>query len=291
MSYAAPMEAKAPVDIPLNSKKVTPHFTKKPVLLNDKIPVLLIVEDNLDLRKYLIAHFEHLYLILEAENGMQGLEIAIQELPDLIISDVMMPIMDGFEFCREVKSDLRTGHIPVILLTAKSHEHDEIEGIETGAEDYITKPFSLDILSARVRSLLLLREKLKDKYRKEISLNMPENFPLSPDEKLLKRMLQYIESRLTDPDLSIDEICKEIGASRANLYRKVKGLTGLNIAEIIRELRLKRAKQLLKDQKFNVNEVSYIVGFSDSDYFRKSFKTAFGLSPSEYKKLQKLDTI
>jgi signal transduction histidine kinase/ligand-binding sensor domain-containing protein/DNA-binding response OmpR family regulator len=265
---------------------VVNHTAEKRLLLNDKIPVLLIVEDNGDLRKYLVAHFENMYNILEAENGLKGFEVAAQELPDLIISDVTMPEMDGFEFCKKLKSDLRTGHIPVILLTARSHEQDKIEGIETGAEDYITKPFSLDFLSARIKSLLVLRAQLKGKYRQEIALKAPEDIPLSPDEKLIKRMLQYIEERLADTELNVDDICKEIGTSRANLYRKVKGLTGLSIVEVIKEIRLKRARLLLKDQSFNVNEVSYMVGFSDSNHFRKCFKAEFGFSPTEYRKIQ-----
>lgn len=261
-----------------------PDVQEKPVLINHKIPVILIVEDNVELRKYLVEYFESLYNILEAGNGLQGLQIAAQELPDLIISDVMMPEMNGFEFCKQVKSDLRTGHIPVILLTARSHEQDKIEGIETGAEDYIIKPFSLTFLAARIKNVLIIREQLKGKYRQDISVNEPRDVPPSPDEKLLKRMLLYIEERLSSPDLSIDEICNEVGASRANLYRKVKGMTGLSIAEVIKEIRLKRAKQLLQDQKLNVNEVAFIVGFSDSNHFRKCFKAEFGLSPTEYKK-------
>ncbi|SDL41190.1 Two component regulator propeller [Pedobacter sp. ok626] len=266
--------------------KATTAAQEKRVLVNDKIPVLLIVEDNVDLRKYLVEHFENLYNILEAENGLLGLQVAGQELPDLVISDVTMPQMDGFEFCKKLKSDLKTGHIPVILLTARSHEQDRIEGIETGAEDYITKPFSLDFLAARIKSLLQLREKLKEKYRREISLNAPDDLPSSPDEKLLKRMLLYIEECLANPDLSVDDICKEVGTSRANLYRKVKTMIGLSIVEVIKEIRLKRAKQLIKDRRFNVNEISYLVGFSDSNHFRKCFKAEFGLSPTEYRKIQ-----
>lgn len=264
--------------------------SEKRMLLNDKIPVLLIVEDNNELRKYLVTHFENIYNILEAENGLKALQVAAQELPDLVISDVTMPEMDGFEFCKKLKSDLRTGHIPVILLTARSHEQDKIEGIETGAEDYITKPFSLDFLAARIKSLLLLRAQLKGKYRQEIALNAPMDIPASSDEKLIKRMLQYIEERLSDPELNVDEICKEIGTSRANLYRKVKGITGLSIVEVIKEMRLKRAGLLLKDQRFNVNEVSYMVGFSDSNHFRKCFRSEFGFSPTEYRKMQDDET-
>lgn len=268
----------------LNPETTAAAVTEKGTMLNNKIPVILFVEDNFSLRKYLVEHFEHLYKIIEAQNGLEGLQLAARDLPDLIISDVMMPEMDGFEFCKQLKSDLRIGHIPVILLTARSHEQDKIEGIETGAEDYIIKPFSLQFLAARIKNLLVTREQLKRKYRQEVSLNVPEDVTLSPDEKMLRRMLLFIEERLSNPDLSIEEICEEVGASRANLYRKVKGLTGLSIAEVIKEVRLKRAKQLLMNQKLNVNEVAFQVGFSDSNHFGKCFKTEFGISPTAYKK-------
>lgn len=261
-----------------------PDLIRKPALGSQKMPVLLLVEDNRELRRYLADYFKRTYAILEAENGLQGYQIAALELPDLIISDVMMPEMNGFEFCKQIKTDLRTGHIPVILLTARSHEQDKIEGIETGAEDYIIKPFNLNFLAARVKNVLIERERLKEKYRQEISSLKQEGNPLSPDEKLIKKMLLYIEERLSDPELTIDEICHEIGASRANLYRKVKSQTGLSIAEVIKEVRLKRALQLLEDQKLNVNEVAYLVGFADSNHFSKCFKTEFGVSPTEFKK-------
>jgi AraC-like DNA-binding protein len=163
---------------------------------------------------------------------------------------------------------------------------DQIEGIETGADDYITKPFNLAFLSARIKNILLTRTKLKERYRKEISLQPTESVPVSHDEKLLKKVLQYVEERISDPELNIEAICSGVGLSRTHLYRKIKALTGLSMAEMVKEIRLKRAKQLLKDRKFNVNEVTIMVGFSDADYFRKCFKAEFGITPSEYSKLQ-----
>ena len=196
----------------------------------------------------------------------------------------MMPQMDGIEFCKRIKSEFKTGHIPVILLTAKALEEHRIEGIETGADDYITKPFNPSFLSAKVKNLLLERNRLKERYRKEISLEPSEEVPLSPDEKLLKNLLGYVEERMADPSLSVEDICTKVGISRTQLYRKIKAMTGLSMAEVLKEIRLKRAKQLLKDRKFNVNEVSYMVGFSDTDYFRKCFKAEFRVTPSEYYK-------
>lgn len=256
------------------------------ILINGKIPLLLIVEDSDDLRKYLKAHFDPMYQILEAQNGREGLEIASENLPDLIVSDVMMPEMNGFEFCNSIKTNVKTAHIPVVLLTARTPMEDQIEGIETGADDYITKPFNLAYLSARIKNILLTRTKLKERYRKEISLQPTESVPVSHDEKLLKKVLQYVEERISDPELNIEAICSGVGLSRTHLYRKIKALTGLSMAEMVKEIRLKRAKQLLKDRKFNVNEVTFMVGFSDADYFRKCFKAEFGITPSEYSKLQ-----
>ncbi len=267
----------ADIELPEDSKE-------ERLIINGKQPVVLLVEDNTELRTYLKLHFEKFYQIREAENGKDGLDRALQELPDLIISDVMMAEMDGLEFCKSIKSDIRTAHIPVILLTARAPIEDRIEGIETGADDYITKPFSLKFLTIKARNLLIDRNKLKEKYRKEINLEPTADVPLSVDEKLLKKLLQYIEERLVDPELNVDDICSEVGVGRTQLYKKVKSLTGLSIAEMIREIRLKRAKQLLQGRKFNVNEVAYMVGFSDADYFRRCFKAEFGITPSEYNK-------
>ncbi|MEJ6979465.1 two-component regulator propeller domain-containing protein [Pedobacter sp. P351] len=259
------------------------------VLINDKLPLILIVEDDPYLRKYLKEHFERFYSILEAENGIQGLSVAMQELPDLILSDVMMEGMNGLEFCRKIKTDLKTAHIPIILLTAKSPIEDRIEGIETGADDYITKPFDLLFLTARIKSLLVTRNLLKEKYRKEISLLPSGDIPVSPDEKLLKRVLVCIEQQLPNPDFTVDDICKVVGLGRTQLYSKLKTMTGLSIAELIKEMRLERSKQLLKDKKFNINEVSFMIGFSDAAYFRKCFKAEFGITPSEFVKSSALD--
>ena len=267
----------ADIELPEDSKE-------ERLIINGKQPVVLLVEDNTELRTYLKLHFEKFYQIREAENGKDGLVLALQKLPDLIISDVMMAEMDGLEFCKSIKSDIRTAHIPVILLTARAPIEDRIEGIETGADDYITKPFSLKFLTIKARNLLIDRNKLKEKYRKEINLEPTADVPLSVDEKLLKKLLQYIEERLVDPELNVDDICSEVGVGRTQLYKKVKSLTGLSIAEMIREIRLKRAKQLLQGRKFNVNEVAYMVGFSDADYFRRCFKAEFGITPSEYNK-------
>ena len=253
------------------------------IIINGRTPLLLIVEDNKDLRSYLLSHFNTHYDVLEAENGKIGLQIAQSEEPDLIISDVMMDKLDGFELCLALKDDMKTSHIPLILITAKTLIESEITGFETGADDYITKPFSLSVLSARVKNLLLSRNSLKEKYRRELLLLPGENIPMSADEKMLKRLSHFVEDNLAS-SLCVEEICNAIGISKSNLYRKLKELTGLTLSEIIKEIRLKKAKQLLMEEKFSVSEVAYMVGFSDADYFRKCFRSEFAMSPTQYAK-------
>lgn len=265
------------------------HETGIKANVNDKADVnklytMLIVEDNTEMREYLKDYFSGLYRILDAANGKAGLEVAQNELPDIILSDVMMDEMNGFELCRKVKLDSRTAHIPVVLLTAQALVESEIEGIETGADDYISKPFNLSTLSGRIRNLLTSRHALKEKYRKEISLNPTSEVPQSADEKLLQKLLAFIEKNLSDSGLGVDEICSGVGVSRSQLYRKVKDMTGLSLSEVLREIRLKKAKVFLSEGKFTVNEVADMVGFSDADYFRKCFKSEFGIAPSEYLK-------
>ena len=284
-----------PQDIkPLNAEKTllranaNKHFfspvQKTLTGTNGKKQTLLLVEDNYEMRQYLKEYLEERYIVLEAQNGVEGLEMSVKHFPDLLISDVMMPEMDGIELCSRIKSDIITSHIPVILLTARSPIEYQIEGLETGADEYLTKPFNLTLLALKIRNLLRNRALLRERYKQQVTFEPSSLNATSPDEKLLKKMFCYVEDRIGDADLNIEEICDSIGMSRTNLYRKMKSLTGLSMAEFIKELRLKRAAQLLSEKKFNVNEVCYMVGFTDPDYFRKCFKAAFGLAPSEYAK-------
>lgn len=244
--------------------------------------ILLVVEDNVDVLQFVSSHFELEFEIHTASNGIIGLEKAFELIPDIIISDVMMPEMDGIALCNKLKTDARTSHVPVILLTARTPLIFNIEGLETGADDYITKPFNLAILEARVWNLLDSRQKLRDRYRKEITLQ-PKNVAItSPDEKFLERVMNFIEKNIAEPSLSVEELGKEAGMSRVTLYRKIKALTSQTAVEFIRSVRLKRAAQLLEQNKLNVNEVAYMVGFLDIDYFRKCFKEEFGYTPKEF---------
>lgn len=244
--------------------------------------IMLIVEDNKEVREFVGGHFEGEFEIHTAENGKEGLEKAFNLIPDIVISDVMMPIMDGIELCKKLKTDARTSHIPVVLLTARTPIIFNIEGLETGADDYITKPFNLNALEARIWNLLDNRQKLRDRYSKEITLQ-PTNVAItSPDEKFLEKIMAFIEKNIAEPELSVEELGNVAGMSRVTLYRKIKALTNQTAIEFIRSVRLKRAAQLLQQNKFNVSEVAYMVGFSDVDYFRRWFKEEFNLTPKEY---------
>lgn len=244
--------------------------------------IMLIVEDNKEVREFVTGHFENEFEIHEAENGKEGLEKALNLIPDIVISDVMMPVMDGITLCKNLKTDTRTSHIPIVLLTARTPIIFNIEGLETGADDYITKPFNLNMLEARIWNLLDNRQKLRDRYSKEITLQ-PTNIAItSPDEKFLEKIMAFIEKNIAEPELSVEELGNIAGMSRVTLYRKIKALTNQTAIEFIRSVRLKRAAQLLQQNKFNVNEVAYTVGFSDVDYFRRCFKDEFGLTPKEY---------
>lgn len=245
---------------------------------------VLLVEDNVEMRRYLTDYFAAEYRVIEAANGQEGLEAAIQDIPDLIISDVMMPDVDGISLCKQLKADIRTSHIPVILLTARSPIEYEIEGIETGADDYIVKPFNLTVLSLKVKNVLVSRARWKEKFAERILIPSAEFNPVSPDEKLLQRIMRIVEDRISDSTLSVDDIGNQVGLSRAQLYRKMKALTGSSMADTIRDIRLNHAQRLLREKKFNVSETAYMLGFTDSDYFRKCFKSKFGCSPSEYSK-------
>nr|WP_294894384.1 hybrid sensor histidine kinase/response regulator transcription factor [uncultured Pedobacter sp.] len=246
------------------------------------IPIMLIVEDNKDVRGFLEDHFKSSFVVHTAENGVIGLDKALELIPDIIISDVMMPEMSGTELCSKLKSAEATSHIPIILLTARTPLIYKIEGLETGADDYITKPFSLKIVEARVWNLLELRKQLRERYRKEVSFT-PKNIAISsPDEKFIEKVMKFIEDNLGEPTLSVEELGKEIGMSRVTLYRKIKALTNQTTIEIIRTVRLKRAAQLLETGHYNVSEVAYMVGFADLDYFRKCFKEQFKKTPKDY---------
>lgn len=243
---------------------------------------MLIVEDNEDVLNFIKEGFANDFEVYTAVNGLDGLSLAKEVSPDIIISDVMMPGLNGIELCSKLKSDINTSHIPVILLTARTQLIFKMEGLETGADDYITKPFNFNMIEARVWNLIENRQKLRERYQKEIKLE-PQNIAISNlDEVFLMKILTYIEQHITDPDLSVEQLSQEVALSKSSFYKKIKSLTNQTGIEFIRSVRIKRAAQLLAQGQLTINEVAYMVGFMDVDYFRKCFKEQFGYTPKEH---------
>ncbi len=244
--------------------------------------VMLIAEDNQDVRKFIRLQFESSFHIVETANGEEAWEQSLITVPDIILSDVMMPILDGYELLKRLKNDERTSHIPVILLTALGSKEHEMEGLSIGADDYITKPFDIAILQTKIENILSIRKALKQKYSGELMLQ-PQNILVSaPDERFLKRAIDAVEESISDPDLDIERFAQAVGVSRMQLYRKLHALTDMTVKEFIRNIRLKRAAQLLLQNRQNISEIAYAVGFKDLSHFRKCFRQEFGMSASEY---------
>lgn len=244
--------------------------------------IMLIIEDNPDLRFFIRSHFEAVYKIFEARNGDEGLELAMNIVPDVIICDVLMPHVNGYEFCKRVKKDERTSHIPVLLVTALHAREHEMQGLSCGADDFITKPFDINILQTKIENILQARRLLREKYTSEIILKPSDISITSPDERFLRRAIEVVERNISDPDLDIEQFASEVGVSRMQLYRKFSALTNMTVKEFVRNIRLKRAAQLLSEDKLNVEEVAYSVGFKDLGHFRKCFSREYGMSPSKY---------
>ncbi|MDL2277619.1 response regulator [Parabacteroides sp. OttesenSCG-928-G07] len=247
-------------------------------------PKLLIVDDNDDFRLYLAGNLKEQYLILEAPDGVSGLELALQEIPDMILTDVMMPQMDGIQMSKHLKEDIRTSHIPIILLTAKSGEESKLEGLSAGADDYITKPFNMEILMVKMHNLVEKGKQRRITFNNQIKIEPSKIAISSVDEKLISKALLYTEANISNPDFSVEELSRELGMSRVHLYKKLTSLTGKSPIEFIRVVRLKRAAQLLEESQLSVSEIAFEVGFNNPKYFRKYFKDEFGILPSQYGK-------
>jgi YesN/AraC family two-component response regulator len=214
----------------------------------------------------------------------------VETIPDLILSDVMMPKMDGVELCQKLKTDEKTCHVPVILLTAKASGGDKIEGLETGADDYLIKPFDAAELLVRIKNLIDIRKKLKDHFSREILLQPLSIAITSSDEKFLRQSMQIIEEHMADPAFGVEVFCKEVGMSRTQLFRKLKALTHYPPGDFIRLMRLKRAAEFLRQSSGNIAEIAFKVGFQDPSYFSKSFQKQFGKTPSEFINASKPET-
>jgi signal transduction histidine kinase/DNA-binding response OmpR family regulator len=251
---------------------------------NNDHPKILIVEDNDDMRAYIRSQIMEDFEILEANNGVEGLEMAYEFIPDLIISDVMMPEMDGNEMTEKLKTDLRTSHIPVVILTARASVESKIEGLETGADAYLTKPFTSKELCVRVRKLIEQRQKLQRFYERNLNIGLvPETDDLvSMEEQFLHKATQVVHAHMADTDFDSTYFAAEMALSRAQLHRKIKALTNKTTNDFIRTIRLNRAAELLKEHTDNVTQIAYETGFSSLSWFAKVFKEKFGVSPSEY---------
>ena len=249
---------------------------------NSDKPVVLIVEDDADIRQFVSSILSTNYMILEAKNGKIGLEIALKNIPDLIISDIMMPIKDGIELCNDLKYDERTSHIPIILLTAKVGEENEIKGLKTGADDYMTKPFNSEKLKLRVEKLIEIRENLRSQYGKSFNFEFTGLKITSVEEEFFKRLNDILELHLTNPDFNAQKFGEAMAMSRMQLHRKLGALTGFTTTEFLRTQRLKLAKKLLDTSDLTVSEVAYQVGFNTPSYFIKVFKEIYNCTPNEY---------
>ncbi len=245
---------------------------------------VLIVEDHADLRCFLADYLTSDYAVLEAEDGLVGLETAISELPDAVISDVMMPKMDGLELTRRLKEHPMTSHIPVVLLTMKSETEHRIDGYDSGADAYMTKPFTARELKAILRNLLESRRRLQEKFRQEIIVQPSEVTVTDADAEFLGRCLAVVENHIDDPDFHVDQFCRELGLSRTPAFRKIKSITGFSPNEFILHIRLKRAAQLLRDSQMNISEIAYSLGFCDHAHFTRHFRKTFGCPPKAYRR-------
>ncbi len=243
--------------------------------------VILLVDDHSDLRDYIKDILEPLYSVIEAGNGEQGIERVLDDVPDLVISDVMMPVMDGFAFCRRIREDERSSHIPVIMLTARGDERSRVAGLEEGANEYLTKPFNPDELLLRVRNLIALRKALAKSFTAEAGFRLDPRQHVSRDQTFVDSVIRIIEERLDDDRLSPVELYEEIGMSRSQFQRKIKALTDMTPSRLIRTIRLERGREMLEQGAGSVAEVAYAVGFNSQSYFTSCFKEHFDRTPKQ----------
>lgn len=246
----------------------------------------MIVEDDDEIRNYILTELSAEYRVICCGDGQEALEMALKERPELIVSDVMMPGMDGFELCRRVRKNINLNSTPVILLTAKSDTSDNAQGLDSGADAYLTKPFNMEILSRTISNLLRSRARLKNVYGgSQDQEGKVEKLTLkSPNDKLMERIMRVINDNLGNPDLKVEDITREVGISRVHLHRKLKEMTNYSTRDFIRNLRLNQAARLLRESRHSIAEVSDLTGFSNPNYFSTVFSQTFGMSPSEYMK-------
>jgi len=272
--------------LPVKNLNVSGDYQLEGFNGQNKETQILLVEDNDEMREYLAGNLRRKFQVYEATNGKTGFELALEHSPNLIISDVMMPEMDGFQLCRLIKEDERVNHIPVLLLTAKVTNNDQIEGYELGADGYVLKPFSLKVLESRIINLLEQRKKLRELFGQRFFLE-PSEVDLQPLDKIfLEKAIKIIENNMDNPDLNVEDYASELCMSRTQLYHKIKAVTDMPVHHFMISIRLKRAAQLLQKEEYNVAEIAIMTGFNNPKYFSKLFKKQFGLLPTEYRKKQ-----
>ncbi len=252
-------------------------------------PLLLLVEDNVDMRLYIRDMLQQHYRLIEAENGKIGVQRAIEDMPDLIVSDVMMLEMDGMELCHTLKNDERTSHIPIVLLTALGATENKLKGLQTGADDYVTKPFHAALLLVRIQNLIASRKLLQLKFKQPKELDPRELVTNLVDENLLKRGIELVESNMENLDFGIQQFIEGMPFSRRGLYNKIKAITGMTISEFIISIRLRHAAKLLLTYKFSISEISYKVGFQNRSQLNRAFKEQFSMTPTEYQRKQQVE--
>jgi YesN/AraC family two-component response regulator len=244
----------------------------------------LIVEDDEDMRMFINSILEVEYELVIAKNGVQGFEAAIEHDIDLIVSDVLMPEMDGFALCEKLSQDDRTSHIPVILLTAKTGQENVTEGLSSGAVDYLEKPFDKLILQLKINNIIQNRNRIRERFLQKIDIS-PKEIAVTPrDEAFVEKAMMMVEANLSDPNFHAKEFVQEMGYSKMHLHRKLKKLTGFSAGDFIREMRLKRAAQLVAEKADNMQQIAFMVGFDNPSYFSKCFKKRFGALPTEYQR-------
>lgn len=247
-------------------------------------PVLLLVDDNKDFCDFLADSLADEYLVKTTGNGQEALDVLHDCDVDIIVSDVMMPIMNGIELCKQIKTDIHWSHIPIILLTARTAEESQIEGLELGADDYITKPFNLNLLKLRIRKFVEWTKRCHNEFKERMDVS-PSEITITPlDEQLIEKALKIVEENIAAPDFSVELLSESLGLSRSHLYKKLMFITGKGPAEFIRVIRLKRGRQLLEKSQMQIAEIAYAVGFNSPKRFTQNFKNEFGMSPSEYLK-------
>jgi DNA-binding response OmpR family regulator len=251
-------------------------------VLNGKKARLLLVEDNEDFLFYLKDNLRDQFSVIEAVNGKEGWQKALGDHPDLVVADISMPEMNGIDLCKKIKHDPRTAHIPVILLTAFAGEQQQLKGLETGANDYMTKPFNFEILLSRVKNILDEQARLRKTFQKQVDVKPADIHMVSPDEQFVYQVMEVLEKNIANAGFSVEDMSKAVFMSRVTLYKKLLAITGKTPVEFIRSFRLKRAAQLLEKSQLSIAEVAYEVGFNNPKSFSKYFKTEFNTAPSAY---------